>query len=132
MAGISRTDLVRRVEDYFRDVDRFDTQAILAHLTDDCVLEVVNHDSAHQGTEAIRATYEQRAKAVRRSWHGDFLHTVDEEALRVATRLTVRRIDMDGTPVEAHNLTLFQLDGSRIRRISIWMSGANTLAGQSQ
>ena len=73
-----RTDLVHRVEDYFRDVDRFETAAILAHLTDDCVLEIVNHDSIHRGIEAIRASYDRRAKAVKRSWHGDFLHSVDE------------------------------------------------------
>ncbi len=127
MSPTPRTDLVHRVEDYFRDVDRFETAAILAHLTDDCVLEIVNHDSIYRGVEAIRATYDRRAKAVKRSWHGDFLHSVDEEAQRVATRLTVRRINTDGTAVEADNLTLFQLDGSTIRRISIWMSGDNTL-----
>jgi hypothetical protein len=129
MREATQADLIRRVEDYFRDVDRFDTDAILAHLTAACVLEVVNHGSVQEGLEAIRATYERRAKRVKKSWHGDFQHTVDTQATRVATRLTVRRIDADGSAVEVHNLTLFQFERSRIQRISIWMSGDNTLGG---
>ena len=131
MTSPSRADLIRRVEDYFRDVDRFDTDAILAHLTDDCVLEVVNHDSIQQGQRAIRATYDRRAELVQRSWHGDFQHTVDVENQRVATRLMVRRINTDGSSTEVSNLTLFQLEASRIRHIAIWMSGDNTLGGNT-
>ena len=129
MTQVTKTDLIRRIEDYFRDVDRFDTDAILAHLTDTCVLEVVNHGTVQRGLDAIRATYERRAELVKRSWHGDFQHTVDTEAQRVATRLTVRRINANGSASEVDNLTLFQLERSKIQRISIWMSGDNTLGG---
>ncbi len=127
MNETSRADMIRRVEDYFRDVDRFDTEAIVAHLTADCVLEVINHGSIARGNDAIRASFTRRAAAVLRSWHGDFVHTVDVEAQRVATRLTVRRIHANGTSAEMENITLFQLHGSKIQRISIWMNGANTL-----
>ena len=121
--------MVRAVEAYFRDVDRFDTDAILAHLADGAVLEVVTHGARHFGIDAIRTAFDRRAEAVRSSWHGDFQHTVDENAGRVATRLTARRTNTDGTAAEAHNLTLFALADASIQRISIWMSGANTLGG---
>lgn len=129
MTASTRAELIRAVEAYFRDVDRFDTDAILSHLADGAALEVVTHGVRHSGIDAIRAAFDRRAEAVRSSWHGDFEHTVDENVGRVATRLTARRTNADGTTAEAHNLTLFALADAKIQRISIWMSGANTLGG---
>ena len=121
--------MIHAIEAYFRDVDNFDTDAILTHFTDDGVMEVVNHGVRNEGVDAIRAAYDGRAELVQSSWHGNFQHTVDEDAGRVATRLIARRTNADGSTAKVENLTLFQLEGLKIKRLSIWMSGDNTFSG---
>ncbi len=128
MTSTSDSSMVDTIEAYFHEVDRFDTDAILAHLADDCFMEIVTHGEAYSGLAEIRAVYDARAERVRKSWHGDFQHTVDAEAGRVATRLTVRRTLSDGIEETIDNITVFEIANRGIRRISVWMNGQNTLS----
>ena len=121
------TELTDRIETYFRDVDRFDTDAIMSNLTEDCVVEVVTDGVVREGLDEIRATYDRRAQVVKESWHGNLDYTIDLAKQQVATRLTARRTNHDGSRYTAANLTRFDLENGRIKRIAIWMSGENTL-----
>ena len=127
MSIVPKAELIHAVEAYFQEVDRFDTDAIMAYFVDDCVMEIVNYAVRHEGMDTIRGVYDARAGRVQSSWHGDFQHTVDEDEGRVATRLIVRRTNADGSTEEMENLTLFVLEKLKIRHLSIWMSGENTL-----
>ena len=123
----SKNDFIARATAYFADVDRFETEAILSHLTDDIVLEVPTDGVRKEGMAAVRDTYDKRADMVRESWHGNFVFTADEEAGRLAVRLDVKRTNRDGTTVEMDNLTLLTFDGDKISAAAVWMSGENSL-----
>ena len=123
----SQSDLIALATAYFKDVDRFDTDAILSHCTDDVVMEVPTHGVRKEGIAAVRQTYLNRADAVKESWHGDFKFTCDEAAGRLAIRLAVKRTNADGSPEEMDNLTLLQFKGDLISSITVWMSGSNSL-----
>jgi ketosteroid isomerase-like protein len=123
----TKQDYIARAEAYFRDVDRFETDAILSHLTDDVVMEVPTDDVRKVGMEAVRQTYDTRAKMVRESWHGDFVFTADPAEHRLAVRLAVKRTNVDGSKVEMDNLTLLTFTGDKISSVCVWMSGENSL-----
>jgi ketosteroid isomerase-like protein len=123
----SKDDLIARSTAYFKDVDRFDTDAILAHLTEDVMLEVPTDGIRKIGLAAVRETYVKRAEMVRESWHGDFVFTADEGAGRLAIRLAVKRTNADGASVEMDNLSLLTFAGDKICAIAVWMSGENSL-----
>ena len=123
----SKNDFIARATAYFADVDRFETEAILSHLTDDIVLEVPTDGVRKEGMAAVRDTYDKRADMVRESWHGNFVFTADEEAGRLAVRLDVKRTNRDGTTVEMDNLTLLTFDGETCSAAAVWMSGENSL-----
>lgn len=124
---ISRDDMIARATAYFGDVDRFDTDAILSHLTNQIVLEAPTDGVHKTGIEAIRETYEARAKMVRDSWHGDFVFTADKNAGRLAVRLAVKRTNTDGSKIEMDNPTLLTFDEDKICSVFVWMSGDNSL-----
>ena len=124
---VSKEDLIARATAYFTDVDRFDTEAILSHLTEDIALEVPTDGVRKAGVAAVRETYEKRAEMVRESWHGDFVFTTDADAGRLAIRLAVKRTNVDGSTVEMDNLTLLSFTGDKISSVVVWMSGENSL-----
>lgn len=124
---VSKDQMIARATAYFADVDRFDTEAILSHLTDDIVLEVPTDGVRKEGLAAVRETYEARAAMVRESWHGDFVFTADEDAGCLAVRLAVKRTNVDGTVVEMDNLTLLSFNGEKVSSVAVWMSGENSL-----
>ena len=70
----------------------------------------------------VKAYFEARAKKVAKSWHGEYVHTVDVENGRVATRFAVRRTDEGKAERTGDNINLFQFDGRLIRRVSVWRS----------
>ncbi len=128
---MTRDEMVAKAVAYLADVDRFDTDAILSHFTPDAVMDVPSHATTRSGLAEIRDGYERRAKAVKSSWHGDFVFMVDEAARRLAVRLSVRRTNMDGTPEATDNVTIIEFasvaDGGKIARLSAWLPGLNTL-----
>ncbi len=122
-----RATMIACAEAYFADVDRFDLDAILSHLTDDVVLEVPTGGVRKEGITAVRETYINRANTVSKSWHGNFTFTADEKTGQLAVRLDVKRTNPDGSEVEMDNLTLLTFSGGRIAHITVWMSGPNSL-----
>lgn len=124
---ISKTDMIARAEAYFRDVDAFDLEAILSHLSDDVILEVPTHGVRKDGMDAVRQTYVNRAETVSKSWHGNFRFTADEAESQLAVRLDVKRTNADGTPEDMDNLTLLTFNSGLISHIAVWMSGNNSL-----
>ena len=119
--------LIERATTYFAAVDRFDTDAILSHFTDDVILEVPTDGVRKEGIDEVHQTYLNRADTVKESWHGDFQFTCDENENRVAIRLAVKRTMVKGEYQEMDNLTLLSFVGDRIARITVWMSGENSL-----
>jgi len=119
--------MVGRAETYFRDVDNFDTDAIISYVTEDVVLEVPTHGVRKEGLEAVRQTYIDRAKNIKKSWHGNFKFMSDEVEGRLAIRLAVRRTNAAGIEDEMDNLTLLSFAGDLICGITVWMAGENSL-----
>ncbi|MGE0314423.1 MAG: nuclear transport factor 2 family protein [Lautropia sp.] len=117
----SATALVDIIEAYFAAVDRDDIAAILSTMTADCVLEYRTLGKVCAGRDTgIRDYFTARGAQVESSWHGNTQHTVDTSAARVATRFDLRRVDRDGIEQTGDNLNLFEFEGARIRRISVW------------
>ncbi len=115
------TALVAIVEAYFGAVDRDDIPGTLATMAPDCVLEYRTLGKVYAGRDSgIRDYFTARRDQVRQSWHVNTQHTVDLSAARVATRFDLRRIDRGGLEQTGDNLNLFEFDGARIRRISVW------------
>lgn len=125
--SFSKSSMIARTEAYFRDVDAFDTDAILSHLTDDVVFHVPTDGVVRDGKAAVRQTFDNRAGVVKESWHGDFVFMADAAEGRLAVRDAVRRINADGSPQEMDNMTLLEFEGDLIRRITVWMTGPNPL-----
>ena len=123
----TREFFIERATAYFADVDRFDTEAILSHLTHDVVLEVPTDGVRKEGIDAVRKTYLNRDAAIKESWHGDFEFTGDDADSRLAVRLAVKRTTADGRYAEMDNLTLLSFRDGKISHICVWMSGENSL-----
>ena len=122
---LNSSDLVECIEAYFASTDTFDVAATLRTMTHDCTLEYLSADIFHEGRDTgIKKYFEQRAQTLSSAWHGNFLHTVDVEHGRVATRFDVRRRETDGTIVVRDNLNLFQFEDRLINRISVWRSSS--------
>lgn len=120
---MSGRDLIERVEAYFAYADRCDVAGTLSTMAPDCVLEYLTEGLRYTGRDAgIKTYFEQRAKKVVKSWHGDFSHTADAQAGRVATRFAVRRTDQGLAERTGDNINLFQFEGGLIKRISVWKS----------
>lgn len=112
---------------YFGAVDRFDVEAIMAHMHPACVMEVPTHKVFRKNFAEVRETYERRKEMVKASWHGDFKFMADADANRLAVRLMVRRTFMDNRTEEIDNVTILQFTDGKIARVSAWMAGENTL-----
>lgn len=126
-AQASADEMVRQAECYFAAVDRGDIAATLEVLSLDCVIQVLTDGALHDGREAIGEMFKRRLGGVSVAWHGNFKHLCDPEKGWVTTRFDVRRTNADGAKVEMDNINFFEFDGLLIKRITIWMSGENTL-----
>lgn len=113
--------LIAMIEAYFAGVDRDDIAGTLATMTPDCVLDYRTQGKTYAGRDTgIRDYFAARNAQVLQSWHGNTQHTVDVSQGRVATRFELRRTDRDGQVQSGDNMNLFEFDGDRIRRISVW------------
>lgn len=119
----SAGELVERVEAYFASADKGDVAGTLSSMAPDCVLEYLTEGIQYSGRdEGIKTYFEQRAMNVVTSWHGNFVHTVDSQTGRVATRFDVRRTDQGLPERTGDHINLFQFEGRQIKRISVWKS----------
>lgn len=129
MAQSRRAELIRLVERYFAAVDAARLDEVIALLAPDCVVEIPTSGRIHRGLDPeVRAMFERRVHQRVKAWHGHFHYAADEEALSVATHFQVRRESPDGKLITMHNCNFFEFDAQlRIRRITVWMTGTNTL-----
>ena len=118
---------IEQATSYFKNVDGFDTDGIMSHLTDDVILEVPTHGVRKEGRDEVRQAYLNRTNTVKESWHGNFQFTCDEANARLVIRLDVKRTNVDGSQEEMDNLTLLAFKDNRICHITVWMSGENSL-----
>lgn len=126
---LSARELIDRVEAYFASADKCDVSATLETMAPDCVVEYLTEGVRYEGRdEGVKAYFEQRAKNVAKSWHGNLSHVADPVSGRVATRFDVRRTDKDGVERTGDNIDLFQFEGRQIKRISVWKSAGKTVA----
>ncbi len=123
----SSEEMVRQAERYFAAVDQGDVPGTLEVLSPDCVIQVLTDGARHDGHEAIGEMFERRLGGVSVAWHGNFRHLCDTEQGWVTSRFDVRRTNADGGKVSMDNINFFEFDGLLIKRITIWMSGENTL-----
>lgn len=127
MTKLGSSELIEIAEAYFARVDDGDVAGVMALLTPDCAVEVLTHPIVHEGAPAIEAMFKRRLAGVKRAWHGNFVHLTDALQGRVTSRFDVLREGAGGEEGTMDNINLFQFDGPLISRISIWMSGENTL-----
>lgn len=124
----TRETMIATVERYFAAVDNGDVPGTLATMTPGCTLSVVTDHITHTGRDReIKAMFERRLDGVQTAWHGDFRHLADPEKGWVTSRFDVRRTNADGSKASLDNINFFEFEGDLIHRISIWMSGVNTL-----
>jgi hypothetical protein len=71
--------------------------------------------------------FERRLEYTKNACHGNFRHLVDEKMGWVTTRFDVKRTDMNDLYREMDNINFFEFEESKIKKISIWMSGENSL-----
>jgi hypothetical protein len=114
-------ELTDVVEAYFATVDRNDPPATLANMTPDCVVVYASEGQRHVGRDTgVKAYFEHRSSIVEKSWHGNFFHVADPANARVATRFDVVRTDKGVPERKGDNINVFEFEGRKIRRISVW------------
>lgn len=120
--------MIQIVENYFSDVDSGNISSLLTHLSSECELTVVTHQSKYTGRDReIKELFERRLLNTNDAWHGNFMHLVDEDKGWVTSRFDVRRTDNKGYYREMHNINFFEFKDEKINKIFIWMSGESSL-----
>lgn len=128
MAERSAQTMIDAIDRYFDTVDNGDVPGTLAELTADCVISVITDGVSHEGRDAaIKAMFERRLESVNDAWHGNRRYVADPASGLASTRFDVRRTSTDGSKIAMDNINFFEFEGDKLRRISIWMSGENTL-----
>ncbi len=128
MAERSAQSMIDAIDRYFDTVDNGDVPGTLAELTSDCGISVITAGVSHEGRDgAIKTMFERRLETVNDAWHGNRRYVVDPTSGLASTRFDVRRTSTDGSKVAMDNINFFEFEGDKLRRISIWMSGENTL-----
>jgi len=119
--------MIDTIDRYFDTVDNGDVAGTLAELTPDCTISVITDGVVHDGRDAIKAMFERRLESVDKAWHGNRRYVADPVSGLASTRFDVRRTSADGSKIAMDNINFFEFEGNQLRRISIWMSGENTL-----
>ena len=120
--------LIAIVETYFKHVDNGETQIVLDQLTENCEISIVTDSLIHKGRDSeIKQMFERRLEHTKNAWHGNFKHLVDEKMGWVTTRFDVKRTDINDLYREMDNINFFEFHELKIEKISIWMSGENSL-----
>ena len=128
MAERSAQSMIDTIDRYFDTVDNGDVPGTLAELTADCLISVITDGVSHEGRDdAIKAMFERRLESVNDAWHGNRRYVADPASGLASTRFDVRRTSTDGSKIAMDNINFFEFEGDKLRRISIWMSGENTL-----
>jgi ketosteroid isomerase-like protein len=123
----SRERLIELAETYFARVDGKDLDGVASLLAPDCLMTIETAGVAYEGRAAILAMFERYMARWETIWHGNFDHVVDTAEGRLACRFEVRKTAPDGGLDEKRNANFFTFEGGRIRHISVYMMGENTL-----
>ena len=125
---MTEQELIDLAEGYFAAVDAQDIDRTLAFLTSDCVFTIETAQLRHDGRDdGIKRMFEGLFSRWETIWHGNFRHVADPQNGRIASQFDVRNVDADGRTNEKHNCNFFTVKDEKFHRISVYMSGENTL-----
>ncbi len=124
----TEADLIELAETYFAAVDAKDMAGALRWLAPDCVFTIETGQVTHQGRDTgIQGMFERLFERYAEIWHGDFRHTIDAANGRIASQFNVRNTEPSGTVHTKRNCNFFTVENGLFTRISVYMSGENTL-----
>ena len=128
MADLTSKELSDLAEQYFAAVDAMDWEGIRNTLTEDCSVEIRTHGIKHEGREeGVRKMFEGLFEKYHKVWHGEFHHVCDVERQKVASQFQVLNTLEDGSTRTKTNCNFFEARGGLFYKITIYMSGENTL-----
>lgn len=85
-ARLSEAQLVALVEKYFAGVDRKDVAGTLACFAPSARFSIANHGVSYAGRDTeLKGMYERLNERYAQVWHGDFSHTVNVAAQKIAS-----------------------------------------------
>ena len=125
---LSASQLVALVEGYFSAVDRKDVEGTLICFAANAQFAIANHGVFYEGREIqIRGMYDRLNERYAKVWHGDFTHTVDVAAQRIASRFRVENITHEGEKLVKNNCNFFELKDGLFTAVYVYMAGENSL-----
>jgi len=120
-------DPVELVERYFSAVDNKHMDAVLSCIAPDAEFRVATFDTVFVGRDtSIRRMFQRLFDRYERIWHGDFRHIVGMDGC-VASQFTVINETSDGEKLEKFNANFFSIENGLFTRITVYMSGDNSL-----
>jgi hypothetical protein len=72
--------------------------------------------------------YERLNERYAKVWHGDFTHTVDVAAQRIASRFRVENITHQGEKLVKNNCNFFEVQDGLFSAVYVYMTGENSLS----
>ena len=125
---LSASQLVALAEGYFSAVDRKDVEGTLICFAANAQFVIANHGVFYEGREIqIRGMYDRLNERYAKVWHGDFTHTVDVAAQRIASRFRVENITHEGEKLVKNNCNFFELKDGLFTAVYVYMAGENSL-----
>ena len=125
---LSASQLVALAEGYFSAVDRKDVEGTLICFAANAQFAIANHGVFYEGREIqIRGMYDRLNERYAKVWHGDFTHTVDVAAQRIASRFRVENITHEGEKLVKNNCNFFELKDGLFTAVYGYMAGENSL-----
>jgi ketosteroid isomerase-like protein len=126
---LEEAQLVTLVETYFAAVDRKDVDGTLACFASNARFAIANHGVFYEGRELqIRGMYDRLNERYAKVWHGDFTHTVDVAAQRIASRFRVENITHQGEQLVKNNCNFFEVQDGLFTAVYVYMTGENSLS----
>jgi ketosteroid isomerase-like protein len=99
---------LRWLKTYFAAVDRKDIAGTLACFAPNARFSIANHGVHYEGRDTeLSGMYERLNERYAQVWHGQFSHTVDVKAQRIASRFRVENITHQGEKLVKKQLQLF-------------------------
>ena len=125
---LSASQLVALAEGYFSAVDRKDVEGTLICFAANAQFAIANHGVFYEGREIqIRGMYDRLNERYAKVWHGDFTHTVNVAAQRIASRFRVENITHEGEKLVKNNCNFFELKDGLFTAVYVYMAGENSL-----
>lgn len=121
-------EAMEAVEGYFSAVDGKQLQAVLRYLAPDATFRIASFDTEFNGRDTeIKAMFERLFDRYQTIWHGDFHHVVDAKGC-IASQFRVVNETKELERFEKFNANFFTMKNGLFTRITVYMSGDNSLA----